>query len=94
MTWEIDLPIPPPETATYDTDPRIAEVDATLAGVDLVLPGFKSMHPMAAQLPGSRIVVIEGAGHLPYEERPEEFSRIVREFLRHLRSTHTASPAR
>jgi hypothetical protein len=51
MTWEIDLPMPPPETATYDTDPRIAEVDATLAGVDLVLPGFKSMHPMAAQLP-------------------------------------------
>jgi len=51
MTWEIDLPVPPPETATYDTDPRIAEVDATLAGVDLVLPGFKSMHPMAAQLP-------------------------------------------
>jgi len=51
MTWEIDRPIPPPETATYDTDPRIAEVDETLAGVDLVLPGFKSMHPMAAQLP-------------------------------------------
>ncbi|MDQ1454901.1 MAG: hypothetical protein QOH28_521 [Actinomycetota bacterium] len=51
MTWEIDRPMPPPETATYDTDPRIAEVDETLAGVDLVLPGFKSMHPMAAQLP-------------------------------------------
>jgi hypothetical protein len=51
LTWEIDRPMPPPETATYDTDPRIAEVDETLAGVDLVLPGFKSMHPMAAQLP-------------------------------------------
>ncbi len=51
LTWEVDRPVPPPETATYDTDPRIAEVDATLAGVDLVLPGFKSMHPMAAQLP-------------------------------------------
>jgi hypothetical protein len=51
MTWEIDRPMPPPETATYDTDPRIAEVDETLAGVDLVLPGFKSMHPMSAQLP-------------------------------------------
>lgn len=54
----------------------------------------RSAQLMAAQLPGSRIVVIEGAGHLPYEERPEEFSRIVREFLRNLRSTHTASPAR
>jgi hypothetical protein len=51
LTWEIDHPVPPPETATYETDPRIAEVDATLAGVDLVLPGFKMMHPMGAQLP-------------------------------------------
>jgi Sulfotransferase family len=51
LTWEVDRPVPPPGTATYDTDPRIAEVDETLAGVDLVLPGFKAMHPMAAQLP-------------------------------------------
>jgi Sulfotransferase family len=51
LTWEIDHPVPPPEAATYDTDPRIAEVEATLAGVDMVLPGFKSMHPMGAQLP-------------------------------------------
>ena len=50
-TWEVDHPCPPPETATYETDPRIAEVDATLAGVDLVLPGFRVMHPMGARLP-------------------------------------------
>ena len=30
MTWEIDRPMPPPETATYDTDPRIAEAAAGL----------------------------------------------------------------
>src|SRR3954468_22446332 len=51
LTWEVDHPVPPPETATYETDPRIAEVDATLAGVDLVLPNFRQMHPMGAQLP-------------------------------------------
>lgn len=51
LTWEVDHPVPPPETATYETDPRIAEVDATLEGVDLVLPGFRQMHPMGAQLP-------------------------------------------
>ncbi len=51
LTWEIDHPVPPPDAATYDTDPRIAEVDATLEGVDLVLPGFKTMHPMGARLP-------------------------------------------
>lgn len=51
LTWEVDLPCPPPETATYLTDPRIAQVDETLAMVDLVLPGFRAMHPMGAQLP-------------------------------------------
>ena len=51
MTWEVDRPFPPPETATYDTDPRIADVEETLAGIDLVLPGFKTMHPMGARLP-------------------------------------------
>ena len=51
MTWEVDRPCPPPETATYETDPRIAEVEATLENVELVLPGFRAMHPMAAELP-------------------------------------------
>jgi len=51
LTWEVDHPVPPPETATYESDPRIAETDATLSGVDLVLPGFMQMHPMGAQLP-------------------------------------------
>lgn len=51
LTWEVDRPCPPPETATYATDPRIAEVDATLDMVDLVLPEFRAMHPMGAQLP-------------------------------------------
>src|SRR5690242_7632311 len=46
LTWEVDRPCPPPEAATYDSDPRIAEVDATLEGVDLVIPGFRAMHPM------------------------------------------------
>jgi hypothetical protein len=49
-TWEVDRPVPPPETATYETDPRIDEIDATLAMVDLVLPDFRAMHPMGARL--------------------------------------------
>jgi hypothetical protein len=48
-TWEVDRPCPPPETASYETDARIAEVDATLDGLDIVLPGFRSMHPMGAR---------------------------------------------
>ena len=50
LTWEVDRPVPAPETATYEADPRIGEVQATLDMVDLVLPGFTDFHPMGAQL--------------------------------------------
>jgi hypothetical protein len=50
LTWEVDKPVPPPETATYDTDPRIDEVEATLAGTDLLIPGFRAMHPLGPRL--------------------------------------------
>jgi hypothetical protein len=50
LTWEVDRPLPPPETATYDSDPRIAEVQATLEMADSLIPGFTSFHPMGAQL--------------------------------------------
>lgn len=51
MTWEVMHPWPPPERATYDTDPRIAEVERHFAGVERLIPGFQSMHPMGARLP-------------------------------------------
>lgn len=50
LTWEVDAPVPPPDPATYETDPRIAESQATLDMVDLVLPGFTDFHPLGAQL--------------------------------------------
>lgn len=49
-TWEVDKPVPPPDPATRDTDPRIAEVDATLAMADALIPGFTDFHPMGARL--------------------------------------------
>jgi hypothetical protein len=51
LTWEVDRPSPPPETATYTTDARIEAVDEQLAATDLVIPGFRAMHPMGARLP-------------------------------------------
>jgi hypothetical protein len=51
MTWEVHLPWPPPERATYETDPRIAQVERHFEGVDKLIPGFKRMHPMGARLP-------------------------------------------
>ena len=51
MTWEVDRPFPPPESATYASDPRIEEVEKTLARTDTLIPDFKRMHPMGAELP-------------------------------------------
>jgi len=51
MTWEVMHPWPPPERDSYDSDPRIAILEKHFAGVDRLIPGFKSMHPMGAQLP-------------------------------------------
>lgn len=40
-----------------------------------------SASKLKAQFQNCRLVMLEGVGHLPYEETPEEFNRVVREFL-------------
>ena len=54
----------------------------------------ESTEIMAKRVAGARVAVMRGAGHLPYEENPQEFSRIVSAFFRDVRSTDTARPAR
>jgi hypothetical protein len=50
LTWEAMFPSPPPETASFDTDPRIEACAATFPDIDALIPGFKAMHPMGALL--------------------------------------------
>jgi len=42
--WESTNPIPPPETATEDSDPRIAETEAGLQMMYETFPKMKSLH--------------------------------------------------
>lgn len=49
-TWEVDRPCPPPETATYETDPRIDTVQSMIDRSEKLIPDFKKMHPMGANL--------------------------------------------
>ncbi len=104
MTWEVDRPVPAPRTATYDTDPRIAEVDATLDMVDLVLPEFRTMHPMGGRLPQEcvritasdfRSMIFPTQYHVPayanWLLREADMSSAYswhRVFLQHLQSQH------
>jgi hypothetical protein len=46
--WELSAPSPPPELATYDSDPRIAEVQAV---VDAMPAEMLVRHPMSATRP-------------------------------------------
>jgi pimeloyl-ACP methyl ester carboxylesterase len=41
---------------------------------------------LTGRLKNSRLVIIEGAGHLPYEECPEEFVSVVSKFLEQSRA--------
>jgi proline iminopeptidase len=45
---------------------------------------IESAHEWVEAFPDARLVVLGGAGHNPYLERPEEFVRTIEEFLRHL----------
>jgi pimeloyl-ACP methyl ester carboxylesterase len=40
-----------------------------------------SAEPLKLALPDCQLKVIEGAGHLPFEETPDEFNRLVLDFI-------------
>lgn len=42
--WESHQPTPPPEVATYDTDPRIAAADAMIAAMKAAAPDLAKLH--------------------------------------------------
>jgi hypothetical protein len=50
-TWESMKPCPPPETATQDTDPRIAAAEASMARRDEIFPRMRIMLPSTARGP-------------------------------------------
>jgi hypothetical protein len=49
--WEAMFPCPPPEKATYRTDPRIAKAHKLITQYNRVTPTMTSMHEFAAHLP-------------------------------------------
>ena len=56
---------------------RVLVVGGELDG----LTGVEAVHAVAACFRDARTEVIEGAGHFPWVDRPEEFRRVVGEFL-------------
>jgi pimeloyl-ACP methyl ester carboxylesterase len=75
-TWTQDL-------AELETVlPKLASLPTLLLwGVDDPAVYASSARPLAQFFPNSQTLIFPGVGHLPYEERPQEFNRALIEFL-------------
>jgi hypothetical protein len=61
QVWEVMHPSPPPEQASYATDPRIAATAKQLKWLDLLMPDFKKVHLIGASLPQECIAITSHA---------------------------------
>jgi hypothetical protein len=106
LTWEVDHPCPPPDTATYHDDDRIDLSQSALDLAEAMIPGFTTFHPMGARL-GQECVRITGGDFrsmiFPTQFRLPSYDRWLlheadlapayrwhRQFLQHLGSRHPA----
>lgn len=53
--WETFFPCPPPEAATYKTDPRIEKADNLITMWNRVAPEIESIHEFAGEVPTENI---------------------------------------
>ena len=56
--WESGDPVPPPETATFTTDPRIEETRVAGEMLDALNPGFKAIHYEPAEGPTECVTLL------------------------------------
>ena len=77
--WGLTAPLEDPHQAVEFED--IALPTLVVWGVQDELIDVDFGRRAAARIPTSRFVPIEGAGHLPMEERPERLTQLLRAFL-------------
>lgn len=103
MLWETSMPCPPPDAASYETDPRIERVTRGLEEVDGLNPKVLAVHPIDAQLPQECIGIfsMEFMSYIYYcglpirayndwldAQDPTPAYRWHKMFLQHLQSRH------
>jgi 3-oxoadipate enol-lactonase len=67
-----------------DSIPTLVQIDCPtllVVGREDVLTPPGPMQEMARSIRGSRLEIIDSAGHMPPVEQPEEFARVIRAFL-------------
>jgi hypothetical protein len=104
LTWEVDRPCPPPQTATYATDPRIELSRSTAEMADLLIPGFTDFHALGPELAQECVRITGGDFRsmifttqyriptynrwLLHDADVSSAYRYHRQFLQHLQSEH------
>jgi len=73
--WEDDV------SALSKAIPRITVPSLLIWGTCDGAVDLRSAEQLRRALPGSELKLIEGAGHLPFEETPDEFNRLVLDFV-------------
>jgi hypothetical protein len=102
LTWEVDAPWPVPQPETYDSDPRIAQIQSNLEMSEQIVPGLLAHHPMGALMPQEDVRIWAGqfcsmifpvqyrlpsySRLLPYDADHRNAYRYHRIFLQHLQS--------
>ncbi|MGH9941772.1 MAG: alpha/beta fold hydrolase [Pyrinomonadaceae bacterium] len=70
--------------AAFDAEARISRIEAptlVITGDEDAIVTAGNARPLAARIARAKLLVIEGAGHLVFIERAEEFNRSVVEFF-------------
>jgi pimeloyl-ACP methyl ester carboxylesterase len=75
--WKSDL------RTLADVLPKIADIPTLFiwGTRDTAVPTY-SIDPLRRHFHNARLVLLDGVGHMPYEEVPEEFNRVLLEFLK------------
>ena len=61
LMWEALQPCPPPQSATYSTDPRIEQANNLFTQWNRVAPEFASMHEMRGDIPAECGLLMAGS---------------------------------
>ena len=75
----------------FDIMDRVRDIQAptlVVCGSDDLLTPPKYAHYLAEKIPGARLEIIDGAGHMVMIEKPHEFNSRVMEFLQTLNDLH------
>jgi 3-oxoadipate enol-lactonase len=86
-SYELQLPLEDEVTGTWPEPPpeeRLGEIRAptlVVVGAEDVADIRAIADKLAREIPGARLEIVEGAGHLPSLERPAEVNRLLLGFL-------------